>query len=167
MTTVHSFEPIAAADATRLVLGSMPGVASLRAQQYYAHPRNAFWKIIETLLELDSGISYAQRCAALVEHRIALWDVLKTCLRSGSLDSEIVEDSIVPNDFETFLRRHPQIECIYFNGARAEQMYEKYVRPQLPVALAGIPAKRLPSTSPANASISFPGKLELWRVVAG
>lgn len=167
MTHVHSFDPIAADDATRLILGSMPSVASLRAREYYAHPRNAFWPIVASLFGLAPGLPYLQRCAQLRKNRIALWDVLRACLRSGSLDSDIVEDSIVPNDFEAFLRRHPQIECIYFNGARAEQMYEKHVRPQLPPELAGLPAKRLPSTSPANAAISFSGKLELWRVVAG
>lgn len=162
---VYSFPPISAPDATRLVLGSMPGKASLAAGQYYAHPRNHFWQVIETLFDLPAGSSYEARCAVLVEHRIALWDVLKACFRTSSLDSDIVEESIVPNDFAGFLARHPRIRAIYFNGAKAESVYLRYVRPTLPDALASIPLCRLPSTSPANASWTFRDKLERWRVI--
>lgn len=165
MTTVHGFAPIAAADATRLILGSMPSVASLRARRYYAHSRNAFWRIIAAVLELDPGLDYGQRCAMLVKNRIALWDVLKTCTRSGSLDSAIVESSIVPNDFAAFFQSHPDITRIYFNGAKAEQMYIKHVLPNLPGAFADLPARRLPSTSPAHAGMSFTGKLARWQVI--
>lgn len=163
---VYSFPPISAADATRLVLGSMPGKASLAAGQYYAHPRNHFWQVIETLFELPAGSSYEARCAALVANRIALWDVLKACFRTSSLDSDIVEESIVPNDFARFLSDHPQVRAIYFNGAKAESVYLRHVRPKLPDALASIPTRRLPSTSPANASWSFHDKLERWRTIA-
>jgi TDG/mug DNA glycosylase family protein len=165
MTHVHSFKPLAAANASRLILGSMPGKASLQAHQYYAHPRNAFWRIIESLLALEPGLSYQQRCARLIEHRIALWDVLQTCTRSGSLDSDIVESSIVPNDFTAFFETHSRIERLYFNGAKAEQMYKKYVLPRLPQRFADISTHRLPSTSPANAAIDFAGKLNQWRVI--
>ncbi|MGL6162122.1 DNA-deoxyinosine glycosylase [Microbulbifer sp.] len=165
MTCIHSFEPIAAGGVERLILGSMPGRASLRAKQYYAHPRNAFWRIIESVLALAPGLSYEQRCAQLVKHRIALWDVVKSCTRSGSLDSDIVASSIVPNDFAGFLADHPGIGHIYFNGAKAEQMYRKYVLPTLPEQYAALPALRLPSTSPAHASLSFSGKLERWRAI--
>jgi len=94
-------------------------------------------------------------------------DVLKACTRTGSLDSGIVEASIVPNDLGGFLKSHPRIAAIYFNGAKAEQCYRKYVLPDLPDAKARIPMQRLPSTSPAHASMSVAEKLAVWRVVAG
>lgn len=164
--TVHSFEPIAGAGARTLILGSMPGKASLRARQYYAHPRNAFWRLIESLLGIPADLPYTECCARLVARRIALWDVLKACTRTSSLDSDIVESTIVANDFATFLTVHPGIDRIFFNGAKAEAVYRKRVVPSLPSPLAEIPRQRLPSTSPANASLSFDQKLARWRVIA-
>lgn len=163
---VHSFPPIADARAELLILGSMPGKASLRAGQYYAFPRNAFWPIIEALFGIDAGKDYATRCAGLRQQRIALWDVLKTCTRSSSLDSDIDESSVVPNDLPGFLARHRAIRAICFNGTMAEKSFERHVLPVLDGAAAAIPRLRLPSTSPANASFSFAQKLECWRVIA-
>ncbi|MCW8193457.1 DNA-deoxyinosine glycosylase [Proteobacteria bacterium 005FR1] len=163
---VESFPPIATAKAEKLILGSMPGKASLQAHQYYGHPRNNFWPIIATVLGFPADLPYASRCHELSESRVALWDVMKACFRSGSLDSDIVESSVVTNDFSCFLRAHPAIRIIYFNGAKAEQSYQRYVLPQLPEDLASIPAVRLPSTSPANASIPYSAKLESWRRIA-
>ncbi len=163
MSFIQSFPPISDNNARILILGSMPGKASLRAQQYYAHPRNAFWPIMERLFGIDAGLPYALRCSGLVEHRIALWDVLEACTRSGSLDSDIVESSIVPNDFASFFDRHGQIGAVYFNGAKAEASYLKHVLPQLSKSHSSLPNARLPSTSPANASLSFADKLEQWR----
>ena len=102
MTKIHSFPPISDPKAVTLILGSMPGKASLLEGKYYAHPRNAFWRIIQSIFELDPSLSYAERCSQLLNHRIALWDVLKTCTRSSSLDSDIVDSSIIANDFESF-----------------------------------------------------------------
>ena len=165
MHNIYSFPPIENASAERLILGSMPGKASLSAQQYYAHPRNHFWDFMSSILGVEVSLPYALRCRALVERRIALWDVLKVCTRSSSLDSDIDESSIVANDFHTFLSEHPGIKCIYFNGAKAETIYRRYVLPGLPVHQAAIQTLRLPSTSPANAAIPLAVKLDRWQAI--
>lgn len=165
MSYIHSFPPVSEPTADRLILGSMPGKASLAARQYYAHPRNLFWRLMEALLGIQADLPYAERCRQLAEQGVALWDVLKTCTRSSSLDSDIVEASIVPQDFEGFLRAHPRIGVIFFNGAKAESVWRRHVGPTLPDDLAAIPTSRLPSTSPANASIPYPVKLRQWRAV--
>lgn len=161
---IHSFPPIAHESANRLILGSIPGKASLAANQYYAHPRNLFWPLICSILDIKAD-SYETRCQGLLQCRIALWDVLKSCTRSSSLDADIVESSIVPNDFSTFLTVHSGIEVIFFNGAMAEKMYLRNVLPHLPEQLTGIRLVRLPSTSPANASISYEEKRLSWQQV--
>ena len=166
MSYIHSLPPVSEPTADRLILGSMPGKASLAANQYYAHPRNLFWPIIETLFEIPADLPYAERCRQLAGQGLALWDVLRTCTRSSSLDSDIVEGSIIAQDFEGFLRAHPRIGVIFFNGAKAESVWRRHVGPGLPDDLAAIPTVRLPSTSPANASISYPVKLRQWRAIS-
>ena len=161
---VHSFPPISDPASRVLILGSMPGKASLRAKQYYAHPQNAFWRIITALFELDADAPYQVRVEALRENRIALWDVMKSCTRASSLDSDVVESSIVPNAFPTFLRAHPRIATICFNGAKAEESFQRYALPRLG-ARADLAYYRLPSTSPAHASLPFAKKLAAWRAV--
>jgi len=165
MTRIHSFPPVTGKIVTKLILGSMPGKASLAANQYYAHPRNIFWFVMETVLNVRSDLPYAARCKELTQRKVALWDVLKLCTRTGSLDSEIIESSIVPNDFEVFFRTHSRIRAIFFNGAKAESIYVRHVIPKLSPAFAGIAMTRLPSTSPANASTSLAEKVTLWQVV--
>ncbi|QID18301.1 DNA-deoxyinosine glycosylase [Nitrogeniibacter mangrovi] len=163
MSTVRSFPPLAAPDATRLILGSMPGRRSLAQVQYYAHPHNAFWKIMGDLLGFDPQTAYERRCEALGAARVALWDVMATCIRPSSLDADIVEDSIVPNDLAGFLTGHPQIGAIYFNGAKAEHSFLRHVLPALNDTQRTIPRHRLPSTSPAHAGMRFEDKLARWR----
>ncbi|OGA34328.1 MAG: DNA-deoxyinosine glycosylase [Betaproteobacteria bacterium RIFCSPLOWO2_12_61_14] len=163
MRHVQSFAPIETADARILILGSMPGEASLRAGQYYAHPRNLFWRIMGELLGTDPGSPYEQRIQALKSARIALWDVLYSCRRKGSLDSNIDHESLVPNDFAAFFLSHPQITRVFFNGTKAEQCYRKHMQPV--TGIESIEYLRLPSTSPANASLSYERKLDAWRAI--
>lgn len=164
MSRVHGFPPIADRRASLLILGSMPGRQSLEVGQYYAHPRNAFWPIIDCVFGIDRHLPYEARCRGLRTQRIALWDVLKTCNRPGSLDASIEPSSIVANDFVTFFAEHPGIRAVYFNGQMAEQAFRRHV---LPDAGSSLPTLRLPSTSPANASYSFERKLAAWRVISG
>lgn len=146
------------------MLGSMPGAASLAAGEYYAHPRNAFWPIMTALCGFAADAAYAERVAALLAARVALWDVLAACERSGSLDAAIVRTSEAANDIAGLLARAPQIARIAFNGAAAEAAFRRHVQARLPAARrAGIVCVRLPSTSPANASWSFAEKLAAWR----
>jgi TDG/mug DNA glycosylase family protein len=144
----------------------MPGNASLRAKQYYAHPRNSFWRIIEELLGIPFDLPYEQRCSRIVQCGVGIWDVLKTCTRSGSLDSDIVESSIIPNDFQSFFGIHTHVRSVFFNGAKAEKSYEKHVVPKLRSSIADLVGTRLPSTSPANAALKFEEKLNRWRIIA-
>lgn len=139
----------------------MPGQKSLDENQYYAHPRNAFWKIITTIYAFNLNLSYKQRCEELTKNKIALWDVMQHCERQGSLDSAIKNDTIIPNDFKSFLAEHPNVKKICFNGKKAESSFRKLVFP----TLNSVDKYRfisLPSTSPAHASMPFEGKLQLW-----
>jgi double-stranded uracil-DNA glycosylase len=159
----RSFPPVFAADALILILGSMPGRASLQAGQYYAHPHNAFWPIIETLLGISGPLGYGDRIRLLTRARIALWDVLGACIRNGSLDSSIMPSSILVNDFSIFFEAVPGIQAIFFNGSTAEREYTRRVIPRLPDRFAVLPTYRLPSTSPAMAGMTRIQKLEHWR----
>ncbi|HLX79652.1 MAG TPA: DNA-deoxyinosine glycosylase [Burkholderiales bacterium] len=159
---VHSFPPIAHAGARILILGTMPGKVSLRERQYYAHPQNVFWRIAGEVFCFDAKAAYRARASALAASGVALWDVLKSCTRASSLDSDIVGSSIVPNDIAGFLLRHPRIRRICFNGAKAEALFLRNVHPLLQQH-AEIEYLRLPSTSPAHASIPFSKKLRAWR----
>ena len=163
MSTVCSFLPLARADATRLILGSMPGIASLEAQQYYAHPRNAFWPVMEAALGVPAHLPYEKRCLQLIERRVAVWDVLASCVRDGSLDSAIEADSLITCDFNTFLAQHPAIALICFNGTKAADLWRRHVAPTLQPAFASIRTVRLPSTSPAHAGMPLAEKAARWR----
>jgi hypoxanthine-DNA glycosylase len=145
-------------DRTRLVvLGSFPGVASLRAQQYYGHPRNHFWPILSALWGVDlAGAAYAERIAALRAHGLGLWDVHASCEREGSLDSAI--QNARPTDLASLLHRAPSLEAVAHNGGES-------ARAMRTTRALGLAVHRLPSTSPANASWSFERKLAAWRPV--
>jgi len=166
MSRIEGFPPLARPDARVLVLGSMPSRESLARRQYYAHPRNAFWPIMTRLFGLQSG-DYADRAAELMAHGVAVWDVLRTCRRPGSLDSAIDEASIETNDFAAFFAAHANIRRVFFNGAKAESVYRRRVVPTLDGAAAAISLIRLPSTSPAHASLDLEAKTKAWRVLAG
>lgn len=163
MARVHSFAPIADENAEVLILGSMPGLASLTANQYYAHPQNAFWRIIAELLKFDATASYQEKTQALKSARIAIWDVLQSCSREGSLDAMIENDTHTANDFQTFFRTHPKITNVFFNGAKAEECFKRHGLQKF--AASSAVYLRLPSTSPANASLSFTKKLDAWREI--
>lgn len=148
-------------DATRvLVLGSMPGEMSLQMQQYYAHPRNTFWRIMNGIIGVDPDAEYHVRLGGLRSAGIGLWDVLHLCDRPGSLDSAIVRETMEPNDFERLFTERPSICRVCFNGAKAAQVFERLVAPHLN---SPFECHRLPSTSPANAAIPYDAKLRAWR----
>jgi hypoxanthine-DNA glycosylase len=162
--TALGFPPVSDADARLLILGSMPGEASLRARRYYAHPRNAFWPIMGELLGFPvAETGYDERCSRLRHAGIALWDVLAACTRRGSLDTAIVASSMVVNDFAAFFSEHPDVGRVYFNGGLAERVYRRQVLPRLPQPAAGLALRRMPSTSPAHASLTLAEKTAAWR----
>jgi TDG/mug DNA glycosylase family protein len=160
VSSVRCFPPVAAAGARLLILGSMPGLESLRAGEYYAHPRNAFWPILAGLTGIACDAPYAQRISALRAQGIALWDVLASCTRPGSLDSAIDSGSVIVNDLQGFLLQHPQIRDVLFNGAAAERFFLRHVAPGLEAGALRL--TRLPSTSPAHAARSLSDKRRDW-----
>lgn len=148
-----------------LILGSMPGERSLRARQYYAHPTNAFWSIMRELLGFPGGAPYRARLRGLKAGKVALWDVVHSCRRRGSLDSKIEISSVVPNDLARLLSKHRTLRAIAFNGKKASELFRRQIAPNLPTDLTGIKLLSLPSTSAAHASLSRESKLEAWRVI--
>jgi hypoxanthine-DNA glycosylase len=150
---IRGLGPISGKDARLLILGSMPGKKSIERQQYYAHPHNAFWKIMGRIF--GETESYQDKTDRLMKHRIALWDVIQTCKRKGSLDSAIKNPKY--NNIESFLRKHPKIEHILLNGTEAAKSYIRYTKGKL-----SLPHTRLPSTSPAN-TMGFELKLKAWK----
>ena len=166
MSRIASFAPAISAAPRALVLGSMPGVASLRAGQYYAHPRNAFWPLMQALFAVPSRAPYAARLAALGEAGVALWDVLAECEREGSLDSAIAPASVAVNDIAGLLANHVGLRVIALNGGTAARMFDRHVAPALGARLAAMRVLRLPSTSPAHAARSFVEKADAWAALS-
>jgi len=182
MSRVFCFPPVANEKSRILILGSMPGAASLKAQQYYAHPRNHFWPVMGALADADPALPYPERLEMLQRSGIALWDVLQGCVRPGSLDSSITEEA--PNDFPAFFAAHPRIAHVFFNGQKAAQSFRRHFPSPDPRCWLGSPSPggrgkgegppiiakslsftTLPSTSPANASWSFERKLAAWKKI--
>lgn len=161
-----SFPAVWRADCRVLVLGSMPGVASLDADHYYAHPRNAFWPIMQTLLGIPQDQPYDCRYEQLRTQHMALWDVMKHCEREGSLDAAIDQGTVVPNNIAALLHNSPELRCVLCNGAAAYDAFQRHVMPDLsPVAMDVITVLKMPSTSPANARMSLEQKTDAWSVM--
>jgi hypoxanthine-DNA glycosylase len=154
------FKPGGWESAKVLLLGSMPGVVSLDANEYYANPLNSFWRIMGNIIGFDPSAPYNARLEALKRSGIALWDVLHSCVRPGSADGAIESGTRAPNNFKTFFQSHPGIKLVCFNGAEAEKSYKRYVWPEL--SKCEICYVRLPSSSSAFAALSFEKKLEAW-----
>jgi hypoxanthine-DNA glycosylase len=147
--------PVIARDTRLVILGSFPGAASLRAQQYYGHPRNHFWPLVGSIVGVDLvALPYADRLRQLRAHRIGLWDVYASCRREGSLDTAI--EQAQPNDLASLRRRAPALRHLAHNGGESARAMKL-------TAALGFDVQRLPSSSPANASWSFDRKLEAWR----
>ena len=157
MTRLVGLPPVLDANTRLLVLGSFPGVASLRAQQYYGHPQNAFWRILGALWSQDlMAVAYSERVAAAHHHHLGIWDVYAACEREGSLDTAIRAGEL--NDFAALRQRCPQLQAIAHNGGESFR-HAKHTQ------ALGLPVHRLPSTSPANASWSFERKRAAWAEV--
>lgn len=166
MEIIYSFEPIINQESRVLILGSMPGVQSLREQKYYAHPYNHFWRIMYALFDDARGWSnaadamddYDSRKQFLLDRKIALWDVIRNCSREGSLDSNIVNEQV--NDFQNLFIQYPHLELLAFNGAKGFNIYKRKIR----LESASIAYLLLPSTSPAN-TMKFEEKLTHWKAI--
>lgn len=156
--------PLSRPDALALVVGSMPGAASLAAQQYYAHPRNAFWPVMGALFGAGPELEYPARVARLLEARVAVWDVARSCRRDGSLDSAIERDSVEPNDLAAFVAAHRELRLVVCNGGTARAFFSRYVLPRAGDAVRALSIVQAPSTSPAHASMSLRAKIAAWRM---
>ncbi len=161
MSRCVGFPPVSRGDTRVLVLGTLPGVESLRKRQYYGNGHNAFWKIMGELTGAVPGLPYEERLERMASRGIALWDVCKSALREGSLDSAIEAEQA--NDFGAFFEAHAHIALIAFNGQPAERLFRRLVRPQLGERICALSCVVLPSTSPAYASMRYAEKLARWR----
>lgn len=152
---IQSFPPFINNETKILILGTMPGIASLEKQEYYAHPRNHFWKIIYTLFNtLPVSVNFDEKIKLLQDNKIGIWDVLEKCERKGSLDIHIKNHK--PNDFESLFSQFPNIQKIIFNGKESHRYFIKSFG-----QIKGITYYVMPSTSPAN-TMSFENKLKIW-----
>jgi methylated-DNA-[protein]-cysteine S-methyltransferase len=160
MAFIHSFDPVIDDNSRVLVLGSMPGKLSLEKCEYYAHPQNLFWNLIYSTFSAQPDLAYQDKLCFLNSKKVALWDVIQECDRSGSSDSKIVNPTI--NDFGALLTRYPNIRYICFNGKKAESLFRRILGS---ITYHKILLFTLPSSSPANASISSSKKQEAWSLI--
>ena len=160
------FPPILGPDPRVLVLGSLPSVKSVELSQYYGHPRNAFWPIMDGLFGAGRSLPYDERKQILVENRVAVWDVLASSVRPGSMDAAIDSASAKPNDFSNLFAVHRCIHSVFFNGQAAAKLFNSLVAPTLENRSNRRNYQALPSTSPAHAAMCFEEKLAAWRCVA-
>lgn len=181
----ESFPPIVGTEVHTLILGTVPGQASLKSAQYYAHPRNAFWPIMMAMIgkqqpcyEAQQSMGYTQRCQLISEHGYAVWDVLASCTRPGSLDSKIIKSTELPNDIASLVQSHPELTRIVCNGRTAENLFKRHILKSLPRPVhlldkhinnpedeppaEAIRLVSLPSTSPAMASLTLANKYQVW-----
>ena len=166
MTDISSgFAPIASTDATVLILGSLPSQQSLRKREYYGNPQNAFWQVMGELFDAGPEIPYVKRTEKLRCHGIAVWDVLQSSVRSGSMDAAIDLTTAIPNDFQAFFEEHPMLALLCFNGKKAAELYRRLVAPQGISAFDNIEYRIMPSTSPAYASMNLDEKVRHWSAV--
>lgn len=158
-----SFPPLVKHDTQVLVLGSMPGQQSLLQQQYYAHPANIFWRLMQNLFDIPVNATYAERLSLLYANKIGLWDVYARCYRKGSLDSAIATGTAQYNDFNELFMVYPEIHSVFFNGKAAEKAFRQHIVTN--EIEKGRYFKALPSTSPANASIPASEKYRAWQQI--
>ncbi len=163
MSRISGFAPVIGSRPRVLVLGSMPSERSLAQQEYYGHPQNAFWRIMGDLFGAGRNLPYAQRLLQLQQQRIALWDVVESCERPGSLDANI--SGARANDFAKLFLNHATISHVFFNGRKAADEFRRKVRPQLDIRGYAPDSQILPSTSPAHAALSYEQKLHEWAVI--
>lgn len=149
----------------------MPGVASLAASAYYAHPRNGFWSIAAEYLATEHGLAtlpddFDERYALLLQAKCGLWDVLAEAQRKGSLDTNIHTDSVQINDFISIFDEFSRISHIALNGQAASKWFHRLVWPTLSATQQQrLHCHTLPSTSPAHAAMSLPQKSQQWQAV--
>jgi len=157
----RGFPPILGPRPRILILGSLPSRASIEAGMYYGHPRNLFWTLMGELVGAGPDLPYEKRARILEARGIALWDVARLASRKASADASMRD--VVPNGIPRLCRERRSLRTIFFNGAKAEELFERFVRPRLDAESLRLPGIRLPSTSPANASIPLDAKRRAWR----
>lgn len=156
---ISSFQPIIDENSEIIILGSIPSVKSLEHSMYYGNPRNQFWKLIYSLFDEEVENEYSKRIDFILRHNIALWDVISDCFRQGSLDTNIKNARI--NDFDTLFKRYPNIEYIFFNGSKAENLFIKNIDKKL---IEEKELFKLPSSSPAR-TLPFEEKIKHWKKI--